>query len=103
MAELGISIIPAYSPQAKGRIERLWGVLQNRLVVELRLAGVATIEGGGVELQHHAFRTLALSAHPLDLGTPTRRRSHACDSQEAGEGRAWEPYLFVTSEQVREV
>jgi transposase len=45
MAELGISISKAYSPQAKGRIERLWGVLQDRLVVELRLAGVETIEG----------------------------------------------------------
>ncbi|MCA1850214.1 MAG: ISNCY family transposase [Acidobacteria bacterium] len=43
MGELGVSIIPAYSPQAKGRIERLWGVLQDRLVVELRLAGVTTL------------------------------------------------------------
>ena len=39
MDELGINIIPAYSPQAKGRIERQWGTLQDRLVVELRLAG----------------------------------------------------------------
>ncbi|MCL5878351.1 MAG: ISNCY family transposase [Deltaproteobacteria bacterium] len=37
MDELGIGIIKAWSPQAKGRIERLWGVLQDRLVVELRL------------------------------------------------------------------
>lgn len=39
MDELGINIIKAYSPQAKGRIERQWGTLQDRLVVELRLAG----------------------------------------------------------------
>jgi transposase len=39
MEELGVSIIKAYSPQAKGRIERQWGVFQDRLVVELRLAG----------------------------------------------------------------
>jgi len=39
MDELGINIIPAYSPQAKGRIERQWGTLQDRLVVELRLKG----------------------------------------------------------------
>ena len=32
-----MGIIKAWSPQAKGRIERLWGVLQDRLVVELRL------------------------------------------------------------------
>ena len=39
MEELGVSIIKAYSPQAKGRIERQWGVFQDRLAVELRLAG----------------------------------------------------------------
>lgn len=44
MEELGIHLSKAYSPQAKGRIERLWGVLQDRLVVELRLAGAATLE-----------------------------------------------------------
>lgn len=44
MEELGVSIIKAYSPQAKGRIERQWGVFQDRLVVELRLAGARTIE-----------------------------------------------------------
>jgi len=44
MAELGIESIPAYSPQAKGRIERLWGTLQDRLTKELRLAGVTTLE-----------------------------------------------------------
>ena len=43
MEELGIHISKAYSPQAKGRIERLWGVLQDRLVVELRLAGASTL------------------------------------------------------------
>jgi transposase len=44
MAELGLESIPAYSPQAKGRIERLWGTLQDRLTKELRLAGVTTLE-----------------------------------------------------------
>lgn len=43
MAEVGIQLIAAHSPQAKGRVERLWGTLQDRLVAELRLAGVATI------------------------------------------------------------
>jgi transposase len=43
MEELGVSIIKAYSPQAKGRIERQWGVFQDRLVVELRLAGTRTL------------------------------------------------------------
>jgi len=44
MAELGIESIAAYSPQAKGRIERLWGTLQDRLTKELRLAGISDLE-----------------------------------------------------------
>ena len=44
MEELGISVIKAWSPQAKGRIERLWGTFQDRLVVALRLAGAKTVE-----------------------------------------------------------
>jgi transposase len=44
MDELGIRIIKAWTPQAKGRIERQWGTLQDRLVVELRLAGANTLE-----------------------------------------------------------
>ena len=44
MAELGIESIPAHSPQAKGRIERLWGTLQDRLTKELRLQGSTTLE-----------------------------------------------------------
>ena len=40
--ELGITLIPAGSPQAKGRVERLWGTFQDRLVSELRLAGATT-------------------------------------------------------------
>lgn len=39
---LGITLIPAGSPQAKGRVERLWGTFQDRLVSELRLAGATT-------------------------------------------------------------
>src|SRR3972149_611401 len=42
--ELGIEWIAAHSPQAKGRIERLFGTLQDRLWKEMRLAGVNTIE-----------------------------------------------------------
>lgn len=44
LAELGIESILAHSPQAKGRVERLWGTLQDRLVKELRLAGIQTLE-----------------------------------------------------------
>lgn len=41
--QLGIELIPAYSPEARGRSERMFGTLQNRLPQELRLAGIATI------------------------------------------------------------
>jgi hypothetical protein len=44
MRELSIEMIPAYSPQARGRSERNFGTWQNRLPQELRLAGVSTLE-----------------------------------------------------------
>ena len=44
LAELHIEWIAAHSPQAKGRIERLFGTLQDRLVKELRVAGIETLE-----------------------------------------------------------
>ena len=44
MHELGIEAIAAHSPQAKGRIERLWGTLQNRLINEMALANVCSLE-----------------------------------------------------------
>jgi len=44
LQDLGIGYIAARSPQAKGRIERLWGTLQDRLVSELRLRGFTTVE-----------------------------------------------------------
>jgi len=51
MDELGIELIRAHSPQAKGRIERQWCFLQDRLVVELRLADVRTIDQANLVLQ----------------------------------------------------
>jgi transposase len=47
---LGIRLIPAHSPQAKGRVERKNGVLQDRLVKELRLAGLADRDGANALL-----------------------------------------------------
>src|SRR3989338_8208657 len=42
LEELGVRVIHAYSPQAKGRIERLFKTLQDRLVKEMRLKGINT-------------------------------------------------------------
>ncbi len=44
MDELGIAIIPARSPQAKGRVERLWDTLQSRLPIEFKIAGITIID-----------------------------------------------------------
>ena len=51
LAELGVTLILAHSPQAKGRIERLWNTFQDRLVSELRLAKAKTMEQAQVVLE----------------------------------------------------
>ncbi len=51
LEQLGVTFIPAHSPQAKGRIERLWGVLQDRLCSELRLAGAHDLHSANAVLR----------------------------------------------------
>jgi transposase len=51
LEELGIQQIPAYSPQAKGRIERAWRTCQDRLVSELRLARATTLQQANTVLE----------------------------------------------------
>ena len=46
LSQLGITHIPSYSPQGRGRMERVFGTLQKRLPQELRLAKIRTIAGG---------------------------------------------------------
>jgi hypothetical protein len=50
LQDVGIGYLAAGSPQAKGRIERLWRTLQDRLVSELRLRGIATLEAANAFL-----------------------------------------------------
>ena len=52
--ELGINVIYAESPQGKGRIERLWGTFQDRLISELRLEGISSLEEAN-EYLHSVF------------------------------------------------
>lgn len=52
LEQLGITFIPAHSPQAKGRVERLWGVLQDRLTSELRLTQAADIDSANAVLRN---------------------------------------------------
>jgi len=44
LAELGVALLHAHSPQAKGRVERLFGTFQDRVIKEMRLAGGATLD-----------------------------------------------------------
>ena len=53
MKELAVDVIHAHSPQAKGRIERLFGTLQDRLVKEMRLHSVSSIEEANRFLQEY--------------------------------------------------
>jgi transposase len=64
---LGIGFIAAGSPQAKGRIERLWQTLQDRLVSELRLRGVATLEAA------NAFLPIFLADYNRRFARPPAR------------------------------
>jgi hypothetical protein len=56
MSELGVEVIHAHSPAAKGRIERLFGTLQDRLVKEMRLAQVASLAQANRFLEHYLPR-----------------------------------------------
>src|SRR5665811_1312618 len=53
LRELGVRMIPAYSPQARGRSERSFGTWQGRLPQELRLRGIRTLEAANRFLREH--------------------------------------------------
>jgi hypothetical protein len=53
LRELGVDFIHAHSPQAKGRVERLFRTFQDRLVKELRLAGIKTMEEANIFLESY--------------------------------------------------
>ncbi|MGH2627524.1 MAG: ISNCY family transposase, partial [Anaerolineales bacterium] len=75
--KLGIELIPAYSPQAKGRVERLFGTLQDRLVKALRRAEARTLEDANRVLAHflpgfnRRFRKPPAQPEPAYLPWPT--------------------------------
>ena len=116
LAQLGIELIAAYSPQARGRSERMFGTLQKRLPQELRLAGIATMAEANRFLEElfwpahnarfarpaadtgSAFVAFAgtLEGHPLRPGGPRRRgRQHRAlqEPHAADPGRSPPPPL----------
>lgn len=84
LAEVGVEVIHAHSPQAKGRVERLFATFQDRLVKELRLAGIATLEAANAFLEAYLPRhnqqftvrpAQAVDVHrPLPAGTNLAHR-----------------------------
>lgn len=73
--ELGIGMTKAYSPQAKGRIERLWRTLQDRLIVEMRLAGICSKDEANEFLKTYLPQFNAqFGKTPAQKGTCFRRR-----------------------------
>jgi len=77
LGQLGITLIPANSPEARGRMERLWETWQGRLPQELRLAGIRTIEGANAFLQ--------------ETWVPFHNRTWTVPAE--GEGTAFVPYI----------
>ena len=79
MQELGVRMIPAYSPQARGRSERSFGTWQGRLPQELRLAGIDTLEQANGFLRERYIdefnRKFAVPA--AEKGTAFRRCSRS--------------------------
>ena len=65
LRQLGIEHIPAYSPEARGRSERMFGTLQGRLPKELKLAGIADIE-----VANHFIREVYLPEHNARFARP---------------------------------
>jgi transposase len=71
LRDLGIGYIAAHSPQAKGRIERLWATLQDRLVAELRLRGLQTVAAA------EAFLPTYLADHNRRFAQPPAQAAAA--------------------------
>jgi len=82
--QLGVEHIAAYSPQARGRSERAFGTLQDRLVKELRLAGITTVEAANVFIR--------------DVYAPAYDARFAVEA--AGEGSAFTPIPGVDLDEI---
>ena len=77
LSELGVEMIHAHSPQAKGRIERLFKTFQDRLIKEMRLAGITTLEeanrflGGYLPIYNRRFAIRPAQAADQHRPIPT--------------------------------
>lgn len=83
--DLDVKVINAGSPQAKGRVERLFGTLQDRLVKELRLAGISTIPEANrfldkVYLPKHNQKFSVLPKNKTDVHRPVGKTAAELDA-----------------------
>ena len=72
LQRLGIELIPAYSPEARGRSERMFGTLQKRLPQELRLAGIT-----GIDEANRFLKEVYLPQHNARFATPAEDQGTA--------------------------
>ena len=79
LAHLGIEHIPAYSPEARGRSERMFGTLQDRLVKELALAGISEIGAA-----NRFIRELYLPRHNARFAKPAALEEKAFVAADPG-------------------
>src|ERR1700677_716504 len=79
LKELGVQMIPAYSPQARGRSERSFGTWQGRLPQELRLAGITTLEGANEFLRERYIAAFneKFAVAAAEKGTAFRRTTRS--------------------------
>ena len=79
LKELGIQMIAAYSPQARGRSERSFGTWQGRLPQELRMAGITTVDGANAFLEERYIGEFnaKFSVAAAEKGTAFRRTSRS--------------------------
>jgi hypothetical protein len=92
LGELDVALIRAHSPQAKGRVERLFGTLQDRWVKEMRLSGVRTID------QANALLSRLVPEHNRRFARAARRPADA--HRRLGPGHRLEAILSVQAERV---
>ena len=90
LAQLGIGHIAAYSPEARGRSERAFRTLQDRLPKELRLAGIATVAAANLWLAEHY-----IALHDAAFAVTAEQEGTAFVPDRAG---AWRDALCIQEE-----
>ena len=80
LGELGVELIPAHSPQAKGRVERLFQTFQDRVIKEMRLADVSTLEAANQFLEgYRPIYTQRFTVQPAQAADLPRPRPASRD------------------------